>query len=519
MNTAQYFLKAGARYGERPALIDGRGSLSHAGVADRVTRVANGIAALGLEPEDRVAGILRNRVEYVEVRYGTLEGGFVYVRLNARSTPAQNAALIRDAGARVLFLDGDLASQADVLRRDSGCLEHVIVVGDGARGTLHHEDLVQQASARQPDVPGATGDRWATINYTSGTTGQPKGAMISHRAWYMRTRNFLSMLDLLAPDDVMLHVTPLSHASSIFLELYAACGGCQVILNTTDPEAIFDAIARYRVTRVFLVPTLIYRLTESPAASRYDLRSLRAVHYGGSPISPVRLAEAIERFGPIFEQFYGSVEALPPLAFFSKEDHAAAMAEPGRRGLASAGRIHAHLEVRIEGDDGRPASPGEAGDIVTRGDHTMIGYWKRPDATAEKIRGGWVYTGDVGRVGEDGHLYIVDRRNDVIISGGFNVYPSEVEAALAEHPAVAEVAVVGTPDEEWGERVTAFVVLRNGVEAGGEAIRAWARTRMGGHQAPKAVDVVAELPKNAYGKILRRALRERFWAGRERRVN
>lgn len=518
MNTANYFTRAGVLYGARPALVDEHGVVTHEEIAARVHRVANALAALGLRPGDRVAGILGNRREYIEVRYGALKGSFVYVRLNARSTPKQNAVLIADAGARALFVDAPLVPQLPVITARAAQLERIIVVGGGAPGALEHDALVDDASDAEPDVL-AGGEALATINYTSGTTAEPKGGMLAHRAWYMRTRNFFSVLDPLSPDDVMLHVTPLSHASSIFLELYAIAGARQVLLRSTETEAILDAIERYRVTRVFLVPTLIYRLVESPLVGRYDVRSLRAVHYGGSPISPVRLAEAMRQFGAIFEQFYGSVEALPPLAFFSRADHAAALAERGAAGLASAGRSHPHLDIRLVDEHGCQVKRGEVGEIVTRGDHTMLGYWKRPDATAAKVKQGWVYTGDVGRIGDDGRLYIVDRRNDVVISGGFNVYPSEVEAVLVRHPAVAEAAVVGLPDEQWGETVTAFVVLRSGAAAEAEEIRHWARTRLGAHQAPKAVHVVTALPKSAYGKILRRDLREPFWVTRARRVN
>ncbi len=519
MNTACYFAKAAARFGDRPAFVDAAGSSTYAQVGERMNRVANGLTALGLRPGDRVAGLLENRREYVEVRYGGLHGGFVYVRLNVRSAPEQNARLIADAGVRVLFAEAKFLPSLGTLTAAPGTPEHVVLLGGGGGGALAYNEFLAQASPAPPADPRLSLDGLATINYTSGTTGQPKGGMLSHRAWYMRTRNFLSVMDPPQREDVMLHVTPLSHASSIFLEPYAAAGACQVMLDTRETEAILDAIARYRVTSLFLVPTLIYRLVDSPLTARYDLSSVRTIHYGGSPISPVRLAEALEKFGPIFEQFYGSVEALPPLAFFSKADHAAAMAEPGRGGLASAGRVHPHLEVGILDAAGRLAGNGEEGEIVTRGDHTMLGYWKRPEASEEKRRGGWLCTGDVGRLGRDGRLYIVDRRDDVIISGGFNVYPSEVELALAGHPAVAEVAVVGTPDDEWGEAVTAFVVRREGMQVQGEEIRKWVRTVAGAHQVPKIVHLVAELPKNAYGKVLRRELREPYWAGRERRVN
>jgi len=261
------------------------------------------------------------------------------------------------------------------------------------------------------------------------------------------------------------------------------------------------------VTRVFLVPTLIYRLVDSPLTARYDLRTLRTIHYGGSPISPVRLAEAVKKFGPIFEQFYGSVEALPPLSFFSKADHAAAMAEPSRRGLASAGRIHPHLEVRVLDAAGRFVGPEEEGDIVTRGDHTMLGYWKRPDATKDKVTGGWLRTGDVGRVGQDGRLYIVDRRDDVIISGGFNAYPSEVEMALAQHPGVAEAAAVGVPHAVKGEVAWVFCVPVPGAEVSGEEVRALVAAGLGKAFAPDRVLFVPALPKTRSAKIVRRAVR------------
>ncbi|MBA2529103.1 MAG: AMP-binding protein, partial [Euzebyales bacterium] len=348
-----------------------------------------------------------------------------------------------------------------------------------------------------------------------GTTGRPKGCMRTHR------NRFASMCDILVSlferplgtDDVWLHAGPMTHASGLFVYPHLVAGATQVILARFDPDETLAAVARHRVTGTVWVPTMLERVLASHALGGTDLASLRRVTYAGAPMAPERIAAACEALGGRLAQFYGMVEAIPPLSVLTQDDHAAALGGRHPQRLASAGRAVLGCDLVAVDDDGVAVPPGEVGELVVSGDHAMAGYWGREDQTGKALRGGRLWTGDLARIDEAGYVSIVDRRSDMIISGGYNVYPREVEDVIAAHPAVAEVAVVGLPDVEWGQTVTAYVVPRAGNGLDSATVLAHCQPRLAGFKKPRRVEVVADLPRGSTGKVSRKLLRERAWRG------
>ena len=340
-------------------------------------------------------------------------------------------------------------------------------------------------------------------------------------------RNLLAMVQIAlldlnpaCPTDVLLHGAAITHGSGLSIFHHLARGAANALPATRsfDPPAIFAAIERYRVTTMFMAPTMIHMLTTSGVHHRYDLSSLHTVFYGGAPMYVEQQQEALRTFGPIFCQLYGQGEAPMLCTVLPKEEHLAGDDLVKRRRLASAGRETTSMRVRVVNDDDRDVPPDTPGEIVARGDLVMKGYWNQPHATAETLRGGWLHTGDVGHLDADGYLYITDRKKDMIISGGSNIYPRELEEVICTHPAVHEVAVIGVPDPKWGENVKAVVVVRPGARVSESEIVEHCRRGLASYKKPASVDFVAELPKNAYGKILKRELREQYWTGQSRNV-
>jgi len=458
---------------------------------------------------------MQDRPELLTAYFGALWAGLAVVPLNAKLGFEDHEHVVRDSGARALCHDAAHAARADELRAATGA-EHWISADAGAVLDGGHE-LARLLDGR-PDGPGqppVAADDLFGIYYTGGTTGRPKGVVHTHRSFVAALIS--EMLELgLGERDVFAHVAPLTHASGAFVLPVWLRGGTNVILGGFDPERFLDAVARERVTATLLVPTMVYVLLDSPAAAAADARSLQTIVYGASPMGRERLLEGLDRFGAVFAQLYGQTEAPNQLTVLRKSDHARALADGDLDVLSSCGRPVAIAEVRIADDDLADVPPGEPGEIVARGPHVMREYWNRPEETAASLRDGWLCTGDVARTDERGFVYIVDRKKDMIISGGFNVYPKEVEQALFAHPAVKDACVIGVPDEKWGEAVKAVVVAPGAGEA---ELIAWVRERKGPVLTPKSVDFVDALPLTAVGKHDKPALRAAHWGGRERLVN
>ncbi|WP_439815501.1 fatty acid--CoA ligase [Zavarzinia sp. CC-PAN008] len=486
---------------------------TYAALDRRSSQVANGLAALGVGPQDRVAWLDKNSDRFFEAYLGMAKAGAVMVSINWRLAVPEIAFILRDCGAKALVIGHDFAGLVPQLREQAADLAHVLVLG-GADDTYEAWVAAQEATDPQRAVEA---DDVVIQIYTSGTTGHPKGAMLSHR-------NVMAGLAYVAkgpigpwgPGDVNLSPLPQFHIGGIGWGLNALfAGATNVILREIDPRRILDTFGEYRVTKAGFVPAVMLMLLNHPDCAKTDFGALDLIGYGASPIPLELLRRSVETFGCGFIQLYGLTETTGPAVALLPQDHDTS----GSPRMRSAGKPLPGVRLRILDGAGRDVGVGQVGEIVLRGDVVMTGYWNLPQANASAIRDGWFHTGDAGYVDAEGYVYIHDRVKDMIVTGGENVYPAEVESALFGHPAIADVAVIGVPDERWGEAVKAVVVLKPGAAATAEDLIAHARQNLAGFKCPKTVDFVDVLPRNPSGKLLKRELRAPYWEGRERMVN
>ena len=385
---------------------------------------------------------------------------------------------------------------------------------------MDYEDLISTESDHFTDIP-VRPDDLAWLFYTSGTTGMPKGAMLTHRNLIAMTMNFYAdICPGFGANEVILHAAPLSHGSGLYALPNIGKAAPNVILESKsfDPELAFKTIEKFRVTNMFAAPTMIKLMVDSPAVDKYDHGSLKALNYGGAPMLVEDMKEAIAKLGRCLVQLFGQAESPMTITYLSHKDHVQEGTPKQMERLASAGIPRTDVEVKIFDPDDKELPPGEMGEIVTRSDLVMNGYWRNPEATADTIRNGWLHTGDMGYMDESGYLFIMDRSKDMIISGGENIYPREIEEVLVQHPAVREVAIIGVPDPKWGEAIKAVVSFVEGKSATEDELIAFCKDNIASYKKPKSIDFLDELPKNNYGKILKRELRAKYWEGKERKV-
>ena len=501
------------RNGSRPCLHVGDEILTAAQMRDEISRYAQAFGARGIGRGDGVSTLSKNRPEVLCSMGAVMVSGCRNTPLHPLGSLDDHAYVLEDAGIHTLIFDPSFAERARQLRERVPSLERLLSYGESAVG----EDLVALASTFEPQpliaAPVDPGDISA-IAYTGGTTGRPKGVMNTYRG--SATMAQIMVSEWQWPDEVRhLVCTPLSHAgSSLFVPLLLR-GGSMVVLPGFEAGAVLDAVERHRITTMMLVPSMIYSLLDHPRFATTDLSSLETIYYGASPISPTRLRDAIDRLGPVFFQFYGQTESPQSVCVLRKEEHDPA--DLAR--LASCGRPVPWVHVGLLDDDGNEVAKGQPGELCVRGPIVMRGYWNKPEETAKALEHGWLHTGDVAREDERGYLTIVDRKKDMIVSGGFNIFPREVEDVISTSPAVAAVAVVGVPDEKWGEAVKAVVVARPGEKVDVDALIALVKERKGSHHAPKSIDLVDSIPMSPLGKPDKKALRARYWAGADRLVN
>ncbi|HEX4107395.1 MAG TPA: long-chain fatty acid--CoA ligase [Solirubrobacteraceae bacterium] len=519
MNTAAFLAKQARARGSAPALSFGDQHQTYTELHERVLAIAGNLLGLGLRKGDRVAFVLANGPECVEVLYGCFAAGLVVVPVNARLHPKEMAYIVENSGARVLVhgVEYDEGIKANLAHFGPQLSERVCLGADG--GTMPYSALLDAGSALERHLDLEPEDlSW--LFYTSGTTGRPKGATWNHRTIRTLAMNHLADVHNIAVGEVVLHVAPMSHGGGIVGLPAMARGAHQVIATSAsfNPEQLFADVERLRVGHIaFMAPTMIIKMLQDFVPNKYDLSSLQAITYGGAPMHVTDLKAAVAAFGPIFAQIFGQGEAPMTISGLPAAEHAELIARGDRR-IGSAGRIRTDVECRIVDADDNEVGPGVEGEVCARGDVVMVGYWNNPEATAETLRGGWLHTGDIGMIDEDGYLFILDRTKDMIISGGNNVYPREVEEVIVTHPAVSAVCVLGIPDEYWGEAVHAVVVLEPGASLGERELIEFCAESLAGYKKPKAVDFVDELPVSAYGKVERRTLREQYWAGHETRI-
>lgn len=498
-----------ARYGAKIALKGDAGTISYRDLNNQVQQIAAALIAGAVRPGDRIAFLSRNLPEYYALLLGAGVAGAVIVPVNWRLAPREVEYILGDSGAVLLFAgDGFVDVARDLAER----LPAVREVVDMGRFADWHKD------AAAAEFPPASPDDVVAQVYTSGTTGRPKGAMLTHRALLA----FRSLPVEAQPvwnrwtdDDVSLIVMPQFHIGGTGFGLQTLCAGATgLVMQDFDPDAVLRAIEQERLSKIFTVPAAMQMLLRHPRARDVDYGRIRTMIYGASPIPLALLREAMDVFKCGFVQQYGMTEMCGTISALPPEDH-----DPqGNERMRSAGKPLEGVTVRILDSEGRALPAGEVGEVAIRSVTCMAGYWNLPDATAEAMTpDGFLLSGDAGYLDADGYLFVVDRVKDMIVSGGENVYPAEVEAVLRHHPAIADVAVIGVPDERWGEAVKAVVVAKGLLDAA--EVIGWAREQLAGYKLPKSIDVVDALPRNAGGKVLRRELRAPYWAGKERAIN
>ena len=509
-----------SRYGDRTAVVFKDTRLTFRQMDSRINRMSNGLLSLGLHTGHKVAVLLNNGLECAAGLFGIPRAGLTYIALNARHSAGEHRDILNDSETDAVIVGEEFMDLLEPVLSSIPSLRHVIVVGRRQPGRLTYDEMSADKPDTPPDVEVDYENDIERIQYTSGTTGRPKGGVWPFRVGYNVISTILMNLDRpMGPRDVNLNSGPLTHAAGLMMMVYYSRGATNIILPGFDEEEILKAVEREGVTSLLLIPTMLYRLLMFPKLNSYDLSSINRIWYGTAPMAVDRLKEGIRVFGNVFRQNYGMTECAQPITFLGPEDHVVNGTEEQTRRLSSAGKPAMGVEVMIVGDDGKEVAPGETGEILIRADKLMKGYWKMPEETAEAFRDGWFHTRDMGMMDEDGFIYLMDRKSDMIISGGFNIYPREVEDVLMAHPGVAEAAVIGVPDDLWGESVKAMVVPKEGVELTGEEIVRHCKENLAGYKKPRSVDFIEEIPKNPYGKINRRALKEPFWKGFGRQVH
>lgn len=476
---------------------------------ERVNRLANALPSLGVRRGDRVAALFPNISEFLELLYAAGKLGVIMVPLNFRLAVPELAYILDDCGARVLIYSSDFAFQAAELKNLSSGVEHYIAVGPGNEGDADYEEWVSSFPATEPEVAEeVTLDDPLFIMYTSGTTGRPKGAVLTHGNTQWNSIHGILLYEI-CDKDINLVCAPLFHIGGLSAAatptIYS--GGSCVLTRFFNPDQVLDYVEQYRITTMFGIPIMFLLMSMSPKFETADLSSIRGMIAGGAPC-PVPLIEKYQEKGVQFAQGYGLTETAPAVSALGEED---ALSKRGSAGLPCF-----HVEIKIFDIDDNELPQGEMGEIVVRGPNVFTGYWNMPEETEQALRHGWFHTGDMGRIDEEGYLYILDRKKDMIISGGENIYPAEVEDCIHAHPKVADVGVIGMHDTKWGEAPLALVVTAPGEELTEEEVIEFCQGKLARYKTPKKVIFVEELPRTPTGKILKKDLRAQYVEGGDR---
>lgn len=508
LNVRDGLRRAALTNARRPAIRSGGASLSFAQAWDRGVRLANGVRALGMTAGDRVAVLEHNCLESSDFVVGAAVANIVRVPLYKRNAPQGHAHMIRHSGCRAVIVAAEYLDEIESLRNELPALEHVIVRDGG------YEAWLAAQSDVDPDVPIDLDDPFI-IRHSGGTTGLPKGMLLSHRAWMNTVRDWTYRLPSIEAGDHWIHAAAISHGSGYPFFPTWLVGGCNVLEPQFDVPAVldmFEALGGFS----FVVPTMVSDMLAHRDGRARDFSRLKALIVSGAPIRPQTAAAARALFGDKLHQLYGQTEAVP-VVWMTPSEWSTDVA--GSDPALAVGRVMPFAELEIRDDDNRPVPPGVAGEIAVRNDGQMLKIWQEPEQTARRLVDGWVLTGDIGRLDENGFLYLVDRKDDMIISGGLNIWPAELEIVIAANPAVREVAVVGAPHERWGETPVAIVVLHEGMSVEPDELIHACATELGSYKKPSEVVLTRDLlPRTPVGKIQRKALREPFWAGSETRV-
>lgn len=511
-----------SRNSERTALhFDGDDeTLTYADLDERSNAVANGLVDLGVSPGDRVALMLSNRLEYVVADLAVIKAGAVKVPLNDMLTPDEFEYMLADSGTSTVVAGPNFTDTLADLRENLPELDRPIGVAAGQSlpsGFTDFETLGADGDSETPPSIDVDPSDTVAHYYTGGTTGKPKGVVHSHRNMAMNT--YAHAIELgITGDDRLLLMTPLPHSAGLFLWGGLLSGATMAVRDGFEPERALDDIEARSISWTFMVPTMIYRLLDHAGLGSFDTSTLSTLVYGAAPMTANRLEEGLDEFGPVFLQFYGQTEVPNLITTFGKQEHRRAIEAGIDERLESAGQPCLMADVKVvDYDSGDELPQGEIGEILATAPYTMEEYFERPEKTAETLVDGWVRTGDIGRIDEDGYLYLLDRDSDVIITGGMNVYSTEVEEALDRHPDVREVAVIGIPHQDWGEAIHS-VIVTDASSLSESDVKAFADDQLADYKKPKSVEFVDEIPKTPYGKQDKVALRDRYWEDETRDI-
>jgi long-chain acyl-CoA synthetase len=500
VNLAALLRDVARRQPESPAVDDGAHAWNYREFADRITYLAGGFLARGLRCGDRVLLCMENCAEFLECLFACWTAGLCAVPVNARLHVREVEYIARDCQARLLIATPNLVEGFAELERSVERLSAIIPTR-----SVDYTSLLTRNAPMRPVDSAPTERAW--LFYTSGTTGRPKGAVLTHRNLLFMSHCYYADIDTVDERDTNLHAAPLSHGAGLYALPHLLRGGHQVVLPHFDVDGILDALQRYPRVSMFAAPTMLTRLVHAPAVADADLHNLRTICYGGGPMYVADLERALQLFGPRLYQLYGQGESPMTITGLTQRMHADRAHPRWRERLGSCGVPRTGVLVRVVDDEHCELPPGEVGEVVTKSDCVMEGYWEKPEASAETLRGGWLHTGDLGSFDEDGFLTLRDRSKDMIISGGSNIYPREIEEVLLRHPDVIEASVVGRPHPEWGEEVVAFVVPRPGAEIANETLDRLCLDHIARFKRPRDYRFVEALPKNNYGKVLKTELR------------
>lgn len=514
----EYFDKGVKAFPDRLMVIDGDVQFTFREMGQLTHRIADGLISEGIGKDEPVATIAPNSALGYACQWGIIRAGMPWLPVNIRNGVDENIAALNKLRAKLLLFDSSMEGEVRRMLAEVPTLKTAVCIDTAIAGFQNLTDWMPAYGELNVTYHETNLDDVVSIPMTSGTSGKPKGVMLTNASFSNGVANFHSLMHYDSPP-VTLAVAPLTHGAGYFAGTLIPQGGTIVMQRDANVEKILTAISKYKVTTLFLPPTLLYNMLAHPRVREYDYSSIRYIIMGAAPLSEAKLREAIEVFGHVFCNNYSQTEAPVTVAYLLPEQIREALKNPEtEKRLHSVGTEAPFSKFAIMDDDGNLLGPNEPGEIVVRSQAVMKGYFEDPEQTAATFAYGWHHTGDIGQVDEDGYLYLVDRKKDMIITGGFNVYPGEVEQAIWQYPGVLDCAVVGAPDDKWGERVVAIVQAKEGEQVDPDALQKHLREKLGGVKAPKDIFVWDQLPRSANGKVLKREIRNTFWAGQARRI-
>jgi long-chain acyl-CoA synthetase len=501
---------------DKTAIIDGHVCLTYSQFYQRSNCLANALLKMGAIKGTRIAIMERNSYQYLEFYFASFKIGAVVVPVNWRNKGRELSYIINNSEAEILIFGEEFVDVVDSVRSELGTIGVYLIIGNGLKWAESYEKKLTGTSMKPPRIEIDDNDV-AIQMYTSGTTGVPKGTLLTHKN-LMHFSIGLNLIGKFSSEDIFLNCLTYYHVAITFSFAFIAIGGTNVILRDYFPDEMLRLIQDEKVTWTLVVPTQIGFVLELPDKETFDIDSLRGMFYGAMPISIEILTNAIRYFNCGFYQVFGPTEG-GICSYLGPEDHISIGPEDTLKRLKSVGKGFFLSETKVVDENGKESQIGEIGEVIVGSDAVSQGYWKLPEETKKSYRNGWFYTGDMAKIEENGYIYLVDRKKDTIISGGENIYPSEIEGVIDSHPAVAESTAISVPDDKWGESVKAVVVLKNGKNISEGDIISFCKDRLAGFKIPKSVDFVKTLPRNPIGKILRKEIREKYWEGYERKIN